>query len=300
MSEESVRSYRGTKIFTYSEPLALETIFDTLSNVGHIVREEPNRDVAGSKITIESSIEVDEPIPDVGLFGKIRFKKQELNKQDGMHYMTIIPFDFLICQEPSTLIIHGSRRVLMERVVEGLERAIHFNNDPRQPNRRNPDDSPAPFFIPYDNNSFNKFVVKKIVKRMEEAHERNILYDPHFQQLRDNVDIRGGECFWRRDGISASEDERFCYLFELCTYWAPELLIASCGGINSLTINDRIKVTINSDFSFTFSKFIRKEHLDIFWNSIVLPILIENNYDQERIECVQSATDYEARLKSTQ
>lgn len=294
-----IRSYRGSKIFTYSDPLSLDAIHDILASIDGIVREEPDRDLAGSKKTITSRVNINNVLPDIGLMGTVYFEKQELDKQYDEHYMTTTPLDFFFCQDPSVLIIHGSRG-MMDKVIDGLERALHYDNDPKQPNRRNPEESPEPFFTPYgSSNPFNKYVVKKIVKQMEAQNTRNILYDPHFQQLRDNADIRGGECFWRRDGVSASQDERFCYLFELCTFWEPELLISTCGGISSLTASDRIKVTINSDFSFTFSKFIRKEELDVFWNSLILNILRENNYEEEMTECVQPARDYEARIRTS-
>jgi len=287
--DEMPRAYRGTKFYNYVSALPLEEIRAILLQKGSLERNERDQNTRQIK-SVKSKISNLEIVDGVGLFGTIFYQIQKPTG-DGRHYWQIKTLDFLICREPSVLILHGSRS-LMYYVKEELERAIYSLNED-EPNR-------DPYFIP---NSFDtadgKYIIKKIVKRMEAQNSRNILYEPQFKKLRENLRERGGQSFYRRDGTSALLDDEFCYLFELCGYWEPDLVIYSCGGITCPQVTEPIHTTINSDFSFSFSHNIPKSSLDTFWNSIILPIIKENDYTAERTECVENARAYLERIQSS-
>lgn len=288
--EDKPRAYRASKFYSYASALPLAEIQTILLEKGAIERKERDLDLRRIK-TVSSKISDISVIDNVGLFGTIYYQIQKPTGR-GDHYWTIRTLDFLICSEPSVLILHGSRQ-LMTDVVPQLERAIH--NIPETD-----DETPRdPFFIPYSfERSDGKYIVRKIVKRMEAFNERNILYEPHFEKLRENTQIRGGQSFHRRDGKSAILDNEFCYYFDLCTFWTPELSIYSCGGITCPQITEPITVKINSDFSFGFSHDIPKQNLDTFWNSLILPIILEDDYSEEQTECVEKAREFAERTAS--
>lgn len=287
------RTHRGTKFFKYLDPVPLQSIQNIFLNKRYLEREERHGDT-GRLVPVKSSIKVT-LVEDLGLFGRIEYQKQEYDSHTGKHYFKPKPFDFIICENPSVLVLHGSRSI-MSFVKDGLEKEIH-NVD-----HSDPDQEPEKYFVGYDGFSdvINKHVIKKIVKAMEGQSKKNILYDPHFQKLAENRDLRGGEGFYRRDNTSAFKDEKFCYLYELCTYWQPEMYIYTCAGILSPSNNTPITVTIYSDFSFRFSHGIPKEHLDSFWIKLILPIIKEDNYQQEETECKEIAKAYLEKIESFQ
>jgi len=292
-ASDKPRAYKGTKFYNYPDPLPVENIRTILLQMENLVRQEKDKNL-NRVISVKSPIS-NLNVSEGNLFGTVYYKIQKPTGE-GRHYWKTIPFDFIFCREPSVFILHGPRS-LMPYVKKDLENAIY----PRTVEDEAEEDADSSqFFIPHSfDRADGKYIIKKIVKRIEAQNARNILYEPHFQKLRENRDVRGGESFWRRDGHSAEEDEKFCYLFELCTYWQPELVIYSCGGIVCPTITEPITVIINSDFSFSFSHKILKTSLDSFWNSLVLPIMRENTYEEEKTECVQNATDYSRKLASS-
>ena len=287
-----VQTYRGTKFFKYLDPLTLNAIQETLENNPYL--EMKGYDLNGKKTTIKSSISLN-PLDDF-LFGTIHLKTRRKENNSDEYFWTYTPFDFIFSIEPSALIIHGSIEK-MDRITKVLDDKLHGGDDGEDDPNGNPR---PPSFNPYHHfaSPLGKYIVRKITKRIEEAGN-NLLFDPHFKRLDDNNDVRGGECFWRRDGHSATEDERFCYLFELCSYWEPELFIRNCGGIRSVSNSTPYNMTISADFSFRFTSGVKKEELDQFWTSFILPILLEDSYDEEQTECVESSRNYLARITQT-
>lgn len=280
--------YRGSKFFKYADPVPLDELHAYFQK--HSLLKIKGKNLEGETKLLEHKITITHFDKSLGLFGFINYRdRQKANDSDDFiwKYST---FDFIIFREPSVLILHGST-LKMRKIIEGLDNAIN-------PNDPNDDFNDPSSFGGYSRDQrIDKYVIKKISKKIED--KENVLYDPHFQELRDNSDARGGECFYRRDRTSATLDEKFCYLFELCAYWEPEFYIRNCGGIVS-SISTPYNMIITSDLALKFKASVKKEELDQFWMSIVIPIIQEDDYSTEKTECVENARNYSDRLKKMQ
>jgi len=195
----------------------------------------------------------------------------------------------MILEKPSVLILSGSRSI-MSKIIEGFNNALQTGTKPEN------------YFGSYEYTSKNKqpigkYVVKKIASLIE-AQEDNNLFDPHFKGFADNTYNRGGECFYRIDGNSATLDEKFYHLLELCTFWEPEFHISNCSGIKSIDGANPYNMTITSDFAFKFTTGVRKEQLDSFWLELIIPMILEDDYSNEEKQCKDKAKEYAKNLKN--
>lgn len=288
--------HRGTKYFKYLDPLPLETLNDYFKK--HQFLKIKGRNLDGVSELIKHKLTIIEYTSNKKLLGRITYKERKKEGNSDTYYWKFYVIDFMFLTEPSALILHGSIGK-MKKIIEGFNDAVNPDDEPdNDSSNGNSDDSS--FFDVYGySQPIGKFVIRKISKMIEASGE-NILFDPHFKEFRNNSYQRGGEGFYRRDRTSATLDEEFDYLFDLCTYWEPEFHIRNCGGIVSLTNTSPYNMTITSDFAFKFTSGVRKEQLDLFWTSIVIPIIQEDDYSAEEKECADNVKAYLEKIKKSQ
>jgi len=286
LSEKNI-THRSSKYFKYYDPLSLDKLNDHFKE--YCFLEIKGKNLKGVTELLKHDLKIIEHT-DEFLKGVITFKERKKEISSDTYYMKLHVFNFMFLKDPSVLILHGSSR-LMNKIIDGFD----HTNEPKPPND-NPKKNNS-FFGGYgDDQHINKYVIKKITKEIERVGE-NILYDPHFMELTNSQDNRGGECFYRNNDTSATLDEKFCYLFELCTYWQPELRVHNCGGIRSESPTKPYKMSIKSDFSFTFSYGVKVEQLNQFWSSVIIPIIKFDNYDEEKKDCLEEAKMYSELLE---
>jgi|APSaa5957512535_1039671.scaffolds.fasta_scaffold109426_1 hypothetical protein len=285
MSADTIRKYWGTKIFQYIEPKPLDDIRKMLESNPFL--EHKGLDLKGKKVTIKSKVSITSDSDETSfLSATIKHKKRQSENNSSDFFWIYLTFEIIISRDPSVLIIHGSVSK-MNVITESLD--VKINPE---------DDSEETSFKSYGyDRPIQKHIVKKITNSIEKTGN-NLLYDPHFKKLDINDDDRGGECFSNRNGLSAKEDVKFCYLFELCSYWEPELHIRNCWGIVSESENKPYNMNIKADFSFNFTSGVKKNQLDNFWINGILPIIQEDNYELEEKECEEKSKKYSRFLKS--